>query len=465
LSDEVATTEEEVTTATQETTAPEASENQAPANQGNDTPTEENEETTAPSNTAAQEQAATAAQQNQTEQANALFMNFLNEDMMAQGGIMVLFQMLAAFFSGDFSFFQQDGPSSFNRDLFNSRPVTGNDIINNPTFKNSAPGYSVPEGASGIDLDTNLNFETASTLFDKPEHIDAAARTVVNIGIERTVESMEARGVRYGFGDKSGAHAIDCSGLVQRSLENAFALAEDGITVSGDDGAVTISFDRSDANLLATHSDGQIANIGRESGILRGADVSAETLREGMVVGIDTGDRGWDRGRTFGVDHVGIVYRDSETGVMKFAQSSSSGGGVNIQDLDDWLASNTAQRSQLFAVDPVQLGEHSYEAAPTVVAENDATAETDAPQAEAATSDAETGTPETTVAATQEAPTEENTSRTATSAASEIDPDENSNSGVTTVAFNDAAEGVTPEQQPEPQPAPTPVVQPQVYSA
>lgn len=413
------------------------------------------EETAAPATPAAP--AAQQTEQHESvNQLTALFSSIFSSDMAFQGGIMGIFQMIVALFTGQFPSLDQN--SSFHRDLFNSRPVTGNDIINNPTFKNRAPDYTVPEGASGVDLDTNLNFETATTLFDKPEHIDAAARTVVNIGIERTVEAMEARGVRYGFGDKSGVSAIDCSGLVQRSLENAFAIAEDGITVSGDDGAVTISFDRSDANLLKTHSDGQIANIGRESGVLRGADVSAENLREGMVVGLDTGDKGWDRGRTFGVDHVGIVYRDTETGVMKFAQSSSSGGGVNIQDLDDWLASNTAKRSQLFAVDPVQLGETSYEAAPTVVAENNAEAET--PAAEASTE-----TPESTVAANNTPETEaENTSRTGTSAANEIDPDENQNSGATKVAFNNAVENITPDQQPEVKPTPTPAMQPSAYT-
>jgi hypothetical protein len=174
------------------------------------------------------------------------------------------------------------------------------------------------------------------------------SRLSVNIGVEEVVEDMEARGVSYGFGDKTGVSAIDCSGLITRALDHAFDTTD---SVTG------ISFDENDNSMLVTHSDGQVANVGRVSGVLRGDEVNIENLKEGMIIGLDTGDRGWDQGRTYGIDHVGIVYRDSETGEMKFAQSSSGGGGVNIQNLDDYLESRVASRADLYAVDPVKLAE------------------------------------------------------------------------------------------------------------
>jgi hypothetical protein len=337
-------------------------------------------------------------------------------DMASQGGIAGLIELFIAFLTGNWGM-SSGKEGSFHQELFDGgAKVSAQDVINSPTFRQQFPDYKVPESAKGIDMSADLDFKTAQAIFDKPEHIDAAARTVVNIGIERTVEDMEARGVKYGFGDKSGTSAIDCSGLVQKALGNAFGMAEDGISLTGEDGKATISFDNADKRLLVTHSDGQIVGIGKESGMLRGGDVKMENLREGMVIGLDTGDRGWDRGRTLGVDHVGIVYRDTETGVMKFAQSSSSGDGVNIQDLDKWLESNTAQRSQLYAVDPVALAETSYEKKPEMVAEASA----------------------------------DNTSRTATSAADEIDPDGKVADNTATAAFQAAASPVQPAPQPEP---------------
>ena len=105
------------------------------------------------------------------------------------------------------------------------------------------------------------------------------SRLSVNIGIEEVVEDMEARGVSYGFGDKTGVSAIDCSGLITKALDHAFDTTD---SVTG------ISFDENDNSMLVTHSDGQVANVGKVSGVLRGGEVNIENLREGMIIGLGT---------------------------------------------------------------------------------------------------------------------------------------------------------------------------------
>ncbi len=258
----------------------------------------------------------------------------------------------------------EDGPDAFHQHLFDNVRITADDIIKDPTFRHNYPNFQTPEGVTDLDLKADLTFETAQEIFEDNKAMDAAARTVMNIAIEQTVEDMAERGVEYGFGVKDGTRSIDCSGLVAKAIQNGAGLAKQGITLEGADGAATIRFHDRLAGLVANHSDGQVSALARKGGMLTGADVTAENIKAGMVVGLDTGDKVWDRGRELGVDHVGIVYRDSESGDLMFAQSSSSGGGVNIQRLDDWLDSNTAERAKLFAVDSVVLAETVFEEKP-----------------------------------------------------------------------------------------------------
>lgn len=58
-----------------------------------------------------------------------------------------------------------------------------------------------------------------------------------------------------------------------------------------------------------------------------------ESLQDGSVVFFDTGVYNWDSGRELGVDHVGVVLKDKDTGELYLAENSTNkGGGPSISD-------------------------------------------------------------------------------------------------------------------------------------
>ena len=166
----------------------------------------------------------------------------------------------------------------------------------------------------------------------------AGNRAQLSDGIEAAAELAVARGVRYGMGAKANGdnfRSIDCSGLVHYTLQAALG--------------------REAASAMANHSEGQVvALMRRAGGSLDETQLNADNVVEGMVIGIDSGDRGFDRGRELGIDHVVITYRDSETGEMMVAESRG-GRGAMVTDFDDWLAMAHRRGYELTAVDSAAL--------------------------------------------------------------------------------------------------------------
>jgi hypothetical protein len=147
-------------------------------------------------------------------------------------------------------------------------------------------------------------------------------------------ESAKLRGVKYGFGAKSSfSGRIDCSGWVSEMTRSAFnavnALANPEIV-----------FDAADHEAMKTHSDGIITGIERRTGhVLHGTEVRLESLREGMVVGVDFGIHEWESDvppRVYNIDHIVQLVADG-AGVLQVSQSSNSGNGVNTLALTAWL--------------------------------------------------------------------------------------------------------------------------------
>lgn len=181
----------------------------------------------------------------------------------------------------------------------------------------------------------------AAALLAMPAHQEAAVRAAVSRGFELYTDDAIARGVSYGFGVKDGVRAIDCSGFVKKALDSAALQMGAASCVP--------AFNAH----MATSSEEQIAAAERAGArVLSGSQVNINTLQAGMIIGLDTGHTNFDSERRRGIDHIVMVYRDSDTGRLMVAQSSG-GKGVNQMTAESWLQANN--QHDLYAVDMVPL--------------------------------------------------------------------------------------------------------------
>lgn len=96
-----------------------------------------------------------------------------------------------------------------------------------------------------------------------------------------------------------------------------------------------------------------IEKVEQRSGVMiQGRDVTADVLREGMIIGEDNGQKSWDAGRHRGIDHIVMVVRDPTDGALKISQSRS-GEGVELIPLERYLERKQARGAQLYATDPL----------------------------------------------------------------------------------------------------------------
>ncbi|MEE0816857.1 MAG: hypothetical protein U0M13_14485, partial [Desulfovibrio fairfieldensis] len=101
---------------------------------------------------------------------------------------------------------------------------------------------------------------------------------------------------------------------------------------------------------------GIIQSVSEATGELLGnADLAPENVREDMMIGMDTGDKGWDAGRFGGIDHIVQTYRDAATGRMMVSESSS-GQGVKTTDYEEWYKKWNG-RAQLYGADATKLAD------------------------------------------------------------------------------------------------------------
>ncbi|MFA4293115.1 peptidoglycan-binding protein [Xanthomonas perforans] len=90
----------------------------------------------------------------------------------------------------------------------------------------------------------------------------------------------------------------------------------------------------------------------RSGVLIQGKDVTAQTLKEGMIIGEDNGPQSWDKGRYKGIDHITMVVRDPKDGQLKISQSRG-GEGVELSSLDSYLERKHAKGVKLYASDPL----------------------------------------------------------------------------------------------------------------
>jgi peptidoglycan hydrolase-like protein with peptidoglycan-binding domain len=156
--------------------------------------------------------------------------------------------------------------------------------------------------------------------------------------------------VKYGFGDKKPeSGAVDCSGWVVRLANQSMAEINEkaGRDVFTKADQFSPGFD---------HAAGIIQKASERSGtLMSGKEITANSLREGMIIGEDNGAKGWDRGRFNGIDHITMVVRDPTDGQLKVSQSRS-GEGVEMIPLQGYLDRKHARGVELFATDPLANG-------------------------------------------------------------------------------------------------------------
>ncbi|PPU37219.1 MULTISPECIES: peptidoglycan-binding protein [unclassified Xanthomonas] len=139
---------------------------------------------------------------------------------------------------------------------------------------------------------------------------------------------------------------VDCSGWVA-TMQNATMKEineKAGHTVFG----------KGDQFKLAIDGAAMIVEKAQErSGVLiQGKDVTAQNLKEGMIIGEDNGPQSWDKGRYKGIDHITMVVRDPKDGELKISQSRG-GEGVELSSLDTYLERKHDKGVKLYASDPL----------------------------------------------------------------------------------------------------------------
>lgn len=153
--------------------------------------------------------------------------------------------------------------------------------------------------------------------------------------------------VKYGLGAKDPDKGkVDCSGWVVE-MQNA---TMDEINKSADKAIFTKDEKFSPGFDSASEL---LRKAEQRSGVLiQGKDVTAQTLKEGMIIGEDNGPQSWDKGRYKGIDHITMVVRDPKDGELKISQSRGS-EGVELSSLDSYLERKHAKGVKLYASDPL----------------------------------------------------------------------------------------------------------------
>lgn len=168
---------------------------------------------------------------------------------------------------------------------------------------------------------------------------------------EQTQDAIN-KGVRYGFGSKDvSSGKIDCSGWVASINTNMMESInkEAGKEIYGKQARQAMQGSAADI----------IKNVAAATGqMMTGEDVNLQNLKEGMTIGMDTGEHGWDKGRFEGIDHIVQVIKDAE-GKLKVSESTGTNerGGVKMTDLNEWLENAKKSGARLFATDPTKMAQ------------------------------------------------------------------------------------------------------------
>lgn len=180
----------------------------------------------------------------------------------------------------------------------------------------------------------------------------------MSMGIQEMTADAIQRGVGYKLGGKSSfsGEGIDCSGWIYETnvrLMNAI-----------NDAAGEIIYDDSAFKALREGHNNQgaaglIKAVYDQTGqMLTNEMLNPETVRAGMMIGLDTGAKSWDGGRFQGIDHIVQTFRDELTGELMVSESRG-GKGVMTSTFKDWFEKYQKSGAQMYAVDPTLLADVS----------------------------------------------------------------------------------------------------------
>ncbi|MCC4604091.1 XVIPCD domain-containing protein [Xanthomonas campestris] len=153
--------------------------------------------------------------------------------------------------------------------------------------------------------------------------------------------------IKYGLGAKDPDKGrVDCSGWVVE-MQNATMDEINkgaGKAIFTKDEKFSPGFDSASELLRKAEQ--------RSGVLIEGKNVTAQNLKEGMIIGEDNGPQSWDKGRYKGIDHITMVVRDPKDGELKISQSRG-GEGVELRSLDSYLERKHAKGVKLYASDPL----------------------------------------------------------------------------------------------------------------
>lgn len=195
-----------------------------------------------------------------------------------------------------------------------------------------------------------------ATSFAQPAtEVGQKLATAASVSIMASTQDAVDRGVTYGFGGKnSQTGAVDCSGWI---AEQNTALMDNINAVVGKD-----VFSAEARQVLKKGSTGGAAGIIQAVSEATGeqlsnAELTPDKIREGMMIGMDTGEHGWDAGRYKGIDHIVQTFRDPETGQMMVSESSSK-RGVHATPYEEWYK-QWGGKANLYGTDVTRLADAS----------------------------------------------------------------------------------------------------------
>lgn len=230
-----------------------------------------------------------------------------------------------------------------------------------------------------------------------------AVQAGVSTMIAEATEDAKSRNVKYQMGGKDSATgAIDCSGWVQELSNQLMAGMNAAMGEEVFSAEARRAFNKGARDEGAA---GIVRAVSEQTGQLyTNEQLAPELAKEGMVIGLDTGHKGWEAGRFKDIDHVVQTYRDPATGELMVSESRG-GKGVMSSRYADWYAQQQARGTKLYGADltamadagkvapvqPAALADGAAEAparpvqaAQPVLAENAAPEQRDAPPAQRA---------------------------------------------------------------------------------
>ena len=160
-------------------------------------------------------------------------------------------------------------------------------------------------------------------------------------------DTQQHTDVKYHMGSKHPEKGtVDCSGWVARMQNETMGEINQK--------AGHEVFSRKDIFDIGNYDAADIIKeSAKRSGVLiEGKAVTKDVLKEGMVIG-EHQPHEKPNGRFSNIDHITMVVRDPKNGELMISQSSSSGKGVHLTPLDDYLKYKQSHNVHLYATDPL----------------------------------------------------------------------------------------------------------------